>query len=123
MLETKQKEKLMTNVIDFLNASGEFMAKDRPDVFHTAADASAYLADVMEHMRESDSSTWTAFASYVLYMQLEDGVEEWFLTRRVATVATFFEEQETQVYGHTKGSGVFSVNVNLPDVLDDVDSL
>lgn len=107
------------NVIDWLNKSAEFMAKDRPDLY-TAALAVAELDSYMELLRNRDlPCDWVSFSSYVLFRTLEDGVEEFDLTRKLSSVTLFEEEEDALVFSHTGLSEGLRVRIELPGPLDD----
>lgn len=111
------------NTIDFLRESAKFMALDRPDIYHNESLALHDISEMMEVMREANESTWTSFASFMLIRHVEhfddnDDVEEWFLVRKISSLAIFPSEGEVQVFGHTKGSGTLKHGVDLVDPTD-----
>lgn len=108
----------MTNVIDFMRANAEFMAKDRPDVYESTEEALAELTHVMETMRDEDNRV-ALFTSYVMLWLPDADGDEWILTRKVATVLTD-NGGDAVAYGWTKDSGVLKHGVELPDVADDL---
>lgn len=106
----------MMNVIDFVRESATFMAKDRPDVYDEAG-AARELAQAMEILRESDLTyACVTFTSYMLARIMDDGVEEFLLTRKLASVLVCEEEQSCLVFGYTDA-------LSLPSVSDPQDPL
>ena len=106
------------NVIDFMKAGAEFLAKDRPDLYSSTEDALAELTHVMESMRDNDNKV-ALFSSYVMLWLPDNDGDEWILTRKIATVLTD-NGGDAVAYGWTKDSGVLKYGVSLPDVDDDL---
>lgn len=108
------------NVIDFIRENATFMAKDRPDVY-TPDLAVRELTQAIEVLREHDLGYGCVmFTSYMLSRIVDDGVEEFLLTRKLSSVLVCEEENSCLVFA-------FTPEINLPDVneaqdLDDDDS-
>lgn len=109
----------MSNVIDWLNATAEFMVKDRPDAYKTHSEAVEELSSMMDSMREYNNMTGL-FSSYALIWIPDDDGEEWLLTRKLATVLLDFTGEDAVAYAYTKDSGVLKHGIeSLPDILDE----
>lgn len=107
------------NVIDWMRESARYMAADRPDIY-TPATACTELFRYVEFLRKLDMPfNWVSFSSYILIRQMDDGVEEFDLTRKLSSVSLFPEEEDVLVFSHTSLSKTLSVGVNLPSPLDD----
>lgn len=99
------------NVIDFIRESAAFMAKDRPDVY-TPELAVRELTQAIEVLRESELPVGCVmFTSYLLNRTMDDGVEEFLLTRKLSSVLLCEEEYSCLVFG-------FSDEVQLPSIHD-----
>lgn len=101
------------NVIDFLSATADFMVEDRPDVYDKET-AVEELSCAMDALREYDDRPVATmmFTSYLLTRILEDGAEEFILSRKMSGVILFEEEESCRVYS-------YSNSVALPGVLDE----
>lgn len=106
------------NMTDLFRESAIFMAKDRPDIY-TAQSAMEDLIRIHDDMAQYEDSGWSSFASYILFKNVEDGVTEWYLTRKLSSAILFPEENEARVYSHTHHGGGAVSALDLPDVLDD----
>jgi len=99
------------NVIDFIRESATFMAKDRPDIY-TPELAVRELTEAIEVLRVSDLPVGCVmFTSYLLNRVMDDGVEEFLLTRKLSSVLVCEEEFSCLVFA-------FTPEVNLPSVND-----
>ena len=100
------------DVIDFIRESAVFIAKDRPDVY-TEELAVIELHAAMDAMREKTYHfSCISFTSYLLCRVIEDGVEEFILSRKLSSLLLFEDEEACRVYSHHP-------QVDLPDILDD----
>jgi hypothetical protein len=104
------------DVITWLNATAEYMAQDRADIYDKES-AVADLSDQMETLREYDLPiSVVSFASYILVRLQEFGpdesMEEFILSKKVASLNLFLPEEECSAWAHTDG-------INLPHILDD----
>jgi hypothetical protein len=92
------------NVIDFISQSAAYIAKERPDIYDSAAEAAGDLTTALDILRESgDPQGMCMFSGYALLRFLEDGVEEIFLSRKLASLALFEEEEICRAYGWVEG--------------------
>lgn len=105
------------NVVHWLRATGEWIAKDSPDVF-TPEEAVEALTEQMEEMRNLEGSGVSDFSRYMLfrYVDEESDMEEWDLTRKISTVVNYYTDGEVTVFQHTSDSPVISEKVLLPAV-------
>lgn len=105
------------NIIDFLRESAAFLVADRPDVYdhETAVEE---LSVAMDNLREAQNQKFAAivFTSYVMMRLVEEGVEEFLLTRKLSSAIIFEAEQEVGAYGYVAA-------INLPGPLDEQDDL
>jgi len=107
----------MSNVLDWLRASAEFMAKDRPDVFKSTADALNALISMKEKLDSVEDAAVVSTAGFELNRVFEDeGVVDYRLTRIISSATIFEQEDEVIVAGWTKDSGTLSVGVDLPQL-------
>ena len=110
------------NVIDFIRETAEFMANDRPDVYSPEL-AVRELTQAIEVLRDSNLPVGCVmFTSYLLNRVLDDGVEEFLLTRKVSSVLVCEEEESCLVFGFTDEINLPNINHVGPDEgLDDDD--
>lgn len=102
------------NVIEWLNATADFMVSDRPDVYDKET-ALTELSVVMDQLREYDLPVSViSFASYFLIRVLDDGMEEFNLSKKVSSVNLFMPEEECYAWAHMPG-------VDLPYIMEDLD--
>lgn len=112
------------NLIDWMRATAEWMAADRPDAFDSAADALNQLELWMEQVRyDPIYLAGIESGGYLLTHSDEDGVEEWQLHKTITSCAIFQPENEVLALGHTHGSQAISVHPGLPDVIEDAPEL
>jgi len=109
----------MTDVITWLTATSEYMAKDRPDLYESDKDAFDSLSVVFDEMSEIEGPTWTSWAGFLLIKHVEDDITEWEFSKKISTAAIFVDEGVCDVYGWTSKSGTVKHGVDLPAV-DDV---
>lgn len=101
------------DVIDFIRESAKFLCADRPDVYPNEATAVTELSEVMEALRQKTYQfSCVSFTSYLMCRVIEDGVEEFILTRKLSGLLLFEEEEECRVYS-------YHGKIDLPDILDD----
>ena len=99
------------NLIDFIRESASYIAKDRGDVY-TPELAVQELDHAIETLREHDLPYGCVmFTSYMLSRIMDDGVEEFLLTRKVSSAIVCEEESACLVFA-------FTPEVNLPSVND-----
>lgn len=99
------------NVIDFIRESATYMSQDRPDVYSPEL-AVKELDHAIETLRGHGLEFGCVmFTSYLLSRMMDDGVEEFLLTRKVSSAIVCEEEAECLVFGYTD-------QVNLPSVFD-----
>ena len=102
------------NVIEWMNATAEFMVVDRPDVYDKES-ALTELTVTMDQLREySLPVSVISFASYFLIRVEEEGMEEFNLSKKISSVNLFLPEEECYAWAHMPG-------VNLPYILDALD--
>lgn len=102
------------NVIDFLSATADYLVTDRPDVYDKQT-AVEELSCAIDSLREYDDKpvATISFTSYLLTRIVEEeGLEEFILSRKVASLGLFLPEEDCRGYAHVDG-------INLPHVLDD----
>lgn len=108
------------NVIDWLSKSAEFMSVDRNDLYPTASVALVELCRYVDYLRDADLPyNWVSFSAYVLFRTLDDGVEDFMLTRKLSSVTLFEDAEESLVFSHTTLSTAVQPGVDLPGPLDD----
>lgn len=102
------------NVIDFIRESAVYMARDRPDIYDAAL-AVRELTAAMDTLREADLAYGCVmFTSYLLSRVMDDGVEEFMLTRKISSVLVCEEESACLVFS-------YSPEVELPGINDEQD--
>lgn len=104
------------NVIDFLAATADYLVTDRPDIYDKET-AVEELSCAMDALREYDDKpvATMSFSSYLLTRIVEEeGLEEFILSRKVASLGLFLPEEDCRAYSHIEG-------INLPHVLLDED--
>lgn len=102
------------NMIDWLDKTATYMAKDRPDIYDSVDDAFRDLSDIFDKMNAENGPLVTSFASFVLFKWVDDDIVEFVLTRKISSGTVFPDEGVTQVFGYTKNSGTLAVGVDLP---------
>lgn len=105
------------NVIDFIRESAAFLVWDRPDLYdqETAVEELSSSIDTLREFPDKPLSL-ISFSSYLMTRFVDDGVEEFLLTRKLSSILLFEEEEECRVYTHVEG-------INLPSILDDSQDL
>lgn len=100
------------NAIDFLRECANFLVEDRGDIYdHDSAVAD--LSHAMDTLRGFDKTYGAiSFSSYIMCRFTDDGVEEFMLTRKLASLCFFEEEETCDVYSYTRRID------GLPHVLD-----
>ena len=103
----------MPNVIDWMRETATFMVNDRPDVYDHET-AVAELSHNVDWLRREDRDVFSAvaFASYVLLRFMEDGVEEFTLTKKISSV--LIEPEAFDAYAYRWADGL-----DLPHVTDE----
>lgn len=96
------------NTIDWFNASADFMVEDRPDIYDKQS-ALNDLNDAIEAARSAEGYSAIHFTSYVLFRIVEDGFEEFTLTKKLSGFAVFPQENVVNIYG-------YAPEVDLPQV-------
>ena len=101
------------NVIDWLRATADYLVADRPDVYENQAEALNELMVAMDALREDDvpKVATISFSSYLLTRLEDEGLEEFILSRKAASLALFQPEGECTALAHIS-------DVNLPYVWD-----
>lgn len=109
------------DVIDFIRESAMFMAKDRPDVY-TPELAVRELTQAIEVLREHNLEYGCVmFTSYMMSRVMDDGVEEFLLTRKLSSVLVCEDEQLCLVFAFTPDVNLPSIFEGNPDDIDDTD--
>lgn len=105
------------NMIDWLKATGEWMHKDRPDIYPDPTSAMLRLEEWVNTMRNlGESGAIETGGHSLIYRIEEDGVEEWTLQKKISTYEVFFEESTSNAYSWVENSGTMTVGPDLPDV-------
>jgi hypothetical protein len=104
----------MTNTIDWMRATAEWMAIERPDIY-TPERAMLDLDNWMEYLRKVGSGS-CATAGFVLEYSHDDGMESFSLARVVSTLDIFPEENAVNAFSWTDNSGTMTRGVDLPSV-------
>lgn len=100
------------NAIDFLRECANYLVEDRPDLYDHDT-AVAELSNAMEHLRQFNKPYGAiSFSSYLMGRFWDDNVEEFMLTRKLASLVFFEDEEECDVYSYTHDIE------GLPHVLD-----
>lgn len=103
----------MFDVIDFIRESAKFIAKDRPDVYYNEAVAVEEISSVMDALRGKPYQfSCVSFTSYLMCRVIDEGIEEFTLTRKLAGLMLYEPEEACRVYSHHP-------DVDLPSILDD----
>lgn len=109
----------MTNMIDWLRATGEWMHKDRPDIYPDPTQAMLRLEEWVQVMREQGESGCIETGGHSLVYHIEEGgVEEWTLNKKIATCELFFEEGVANAFSWVEDSGTMTAGPNLPTVAE-----
>lgn len=107
------------NVIDFISQSAAYIAEERSDIYDSPAEAAADLTVALDVLRESgDSQGMCMFSGYSLMRFSGDGVEEIFLSRKLASLALFEKEEVCRAYGWVDGIELddpFDEDLDEPD--------
>lgn len=101
------------NMIDWLRATGEWMHKDRPDLYPSAQNATATLSRWVESLRAIGPNSIET-GGHALIFNIEDGVEEWTLQKKIATCEIFYAEEAAMAFGWDR-------EVSLPYIADVLD--
>jgi len=103
------------NVIDWLRETGDWMHRDRPDIYQSPTEAMLRLEDWMNSMRQHGPGSIETGGHALLY-RIDDGVEDWTLTKKISTCEQFADEEVTVAYSWTENSGTMTHGPNLPDI-------
>ena len=89
------------------------MANDRPDVYDvpTAVEEISTAIDCLREVGEAAFEAVT-FTSYVLARILDDGAEEFMLSRKISGLLICEEEEDVRAFGYDR-------SVGLPHILDE----
>lgn len=100
------------NTIDFIRETAIYMANDRPDVYDKEG-AVEELSEAIDVLRDQAVNPVESlfFCSFILTRLWDDGVEEFTLSRRIASVVIVEEEESVEAFGYTD-------DVDLPHILD-----
>lgn len=103
----------MASVTDWISQSANYMFKEHPELFDSKEDAVGDLIHALDTLREHGGEQGTIlFGPYLMYRIVDEGVEEVFFTRKLASVVLFEEESVCRAYGWIDG-------IELDDPLDD----
>lgn len=110
------------NVIDFMKATADFMAEDRPDLY-TPESALDEMTQVMDALRAGDQNfNVIMFASYVFIRIVDEGMEDFLFSKKISGLMLDHLEEKVGVYGFTEDVNLPHVSQILhPDDLDDLD--
>lgn len=107
------------NVIDFIAQSARYIANERPNIYESASEAAHDLTTALDVLRDSgDPQGMCMFSGYALLRFEDDGVEEFFLTKKLASLALFEEEEVCRAYGWVEGIELddpFDEGIDEPD--------
>lgn len=103
------------NAIDFIRESAAYLVKDRPDLYDTPS-AVEELSTVIDWLREADIEpvSTAMFSSYVMTRIFDEGMEEFVLSRKLATLVICEADEHAAAWAYTD-------QINLPDVSEDLD--
>jgi hypothetical protein len=94
-----------------MRETSAYMAKDRPDLY-THELALAELTQVIEDLRTGTKNfNILMFSSYVFIRMVQEDVEDFLFTRKVAGMLLDHDEEKVGIYGYTR-------DVNLPYIGD-----
>lgn len=105
------------NMIDWMRASGEWMHRDRPDLYPTPNSGMLVLEQWVNTLRNlGESGSLDTGGHSLVYRIEDDGVEEWTLNKKISTYEVFFEEGAANAYQWVENSGTMTYAPDLPGV-------
>jgi hypothetical protein len=104
------------NMIDWMKASGEWMHRDRPDLFPTPTDGLLRLEEWVNTIRNMGENGSIETGGFVLVFREDDGVEEWMLNKKISTYEAYLDENVSNAYHWVENSGTMTVAPALPSV-------
>ena len=105
------------NMIDWMRATGEWMHRDRPDLYPTPHDGMMKLEEWVNTLRNlGESGSLETGGHALVYRIEEDGVEEWSVHKKISTYEVFFEEGVSNAYSWVEDSGTMIHGPDLPGV-------
>ena len=102
---------MKTNVIDFIRASAEVLADERPDIYDLEG-AVEEMSENIDNLRELGLPfACISFTSFMITRTYEDDLEEFILARKITGMLHETDTGDTRAYGYIP-------DVNLPYIMD-----